>query len=1273
MNGRTETQTQPGGNPGGRAARRFRFGGERGAPWYRRLALAGLLVLAVLFSFAAASASADEIHVTKNSFGGGELSVGATSGIALNTTTNNLYVGDTGNERVLSYSAAGAALGSLGTFAAPTFVAVDNSAGGGGDIYVVETGGAENVISKVTSAGSLVTGWGAAGHLAGLGEIAGIAVDGSGHLWVFNAEGKLQSYAAGFTSGEQPGTNCTLPEGAGGHRSGIAVDAAGQVYVTRSEGQMRVVSASCASLTNELGESVSPAVDPADQSVFFSRGELEHGQVVGGRIEVGESRIGQSVTPEGPSQGEGEGSARAGQSVISATGHEVFNVLWERGEIFAFGLENVEPPALEGPAVSQITGTSAKFTAHIDPHRPSGANPLPYVVRYEFRCTPGCPGGEGTEPGDATNHLVEFTATGLQAGTKYKVELIARNKGGEAIAPEESAPPLEFTTGSIAPSVGAISIVQVSESEALVEVTINPGGAQATYQFEYVTLAQYETSGFAGASTTPLAILPAGGETEVVAQAIAGLTPGVRYKVRAEASNAVEAGVFGPTAELKTQEPAALASGCANSALQLGAGAFLADCRAYEQATPVEKNGGSAAGIAGGFIQGSETGGGISYYSQAGFPGAVGAQDFGTFVANRGGSSWKTFGLLPPQALGESAAALGLTPNNRGAISQVIRGEKVIALVYRDLESDETRFIVPFRPLAGAERFGAYGYVGASTDGTKIFFEATLPVTEPPAKPPATETIEPNLYMWNSQTDQVVLVGRNAAGEPLPEGSIGGPYNWLGEDTTAGGVSRRYYTGAIHAVSNDGDRAVFTEVGTGQLFVRAGLNGGSPSTLHVSESHNPDEPVPYLTGAAFLEATPNGEFIFFKSGRKLTPDAGNGECECSWNLYRYQVSTEELVDLTPEAEDLESGFGPEVQGLVGASSDGKIAYFVARGQMAAGAGFNQESMYRFDSASTPMLKLVATLKKGSSDYRVWSPVTGGGLETKTGEASTNGESVVFGSVSALTGFDNQSPNCGAGCREFYRWSTATETPECLTCDATGALPIGPASLSTPLFNAVLRPVGDMAPGLPRNLSADGKRFFFQTPDPLSGRDTNANQGCAYQGEVYSCEDVYQWEAAGTGSCRAAVLAGGCVTLLSSGDSAEPSYFGDASREGEDAYIFTSSQLVPADRDRLYDIYDVAVNGGLASQWEEAAAPCTSAEACGGQSSQPGNGATAGSETFVGPGNQKAKPPKKQCHKSTKKCKAHKKKHEKKKHHGKKKATSGNRPANTRTKNLGGNK
>ena len=145
--------------------------------------------------------------------------------------------------------------------------------------------------------------------------------------------------------------------------------------------------------------------------------------------------------------------------------------------------------------------------------------------------------------------------------------------------------------------------------------------------------------------------------------------------------------------------------------------------------------------------------------------------------------------------------------------------------------------------------------------------------------------------------------------------------------------------------------------------------------------------------------------------------------------------------------------------------------------------------------------------------------------------------------------------------------------------------------------------------------------------------------------IPACQDVYEWEAPGTGSCTEggsgySSLNEGCIYLVSSGKSPYPSYFTDASESGDDAFFFTRQGLVAQDKDELQDVYDAKVGGGLAAQNRIPQPPCESIEACHGPRPAPPPESSPSTDTFVGPQNPKPKPKKP----TKKKSKAKKHKH-----------------------------
>ena len=90
--------------------------------------------------------------------------------------------------------------------------------------------------------------------------------------------------------------------------------------------------------------------------------------------------------------------------------------------------------------------------------------------------------------------------------------------------------------------------------------------------------------------------------------------------------------------------------------------AGLPDGRAYEQVTPVDKDGGDVTGPPS-FLKAAIDGNAATFLSSGGVPGGEGAQELPLYLGSRGAGSWSTQGLLPPAPSGQNAKVIGWLPD----------------------------------------------------------------------------------------------------------------------------------------------------------------------------------------------------------------------------------------------------------------------------------------------------------------------------------------------------------------------------------------------------------------------------------------------------------------------------------------------------------------------------------------------------------------------------------------------------------------------------------
>lgn len=653
----------------------------------------------------------------------------------------------------------------------------------------------------------------------------------------------------------------------------------------------------------------------------------------------------------------------------------------------------------------------------------------------------------------------------------------------------------------------------------------------------------------------------------------------------------------------------ARAEGCPNEGIrgQETYASALPDCRAYEQVSPVEKSLTDAAGKPG-IVQAAPLGEAVSFFSVAPFPGAAGSAGqapsyVSTRLADDGG--WGTRGLLPAAVPGTTDYVRGLSEDL--ANSLVLTEEpSESGMPVRNAYEFDTSMGGPGR-LIGANlgTRGKLSFVDATPGDTHVLFEANAQLT-----PNAAEGAY-NLYERDDATGAVTLAGAQSDGEAPAGGAVAGPGGPAIGPLEPGGSASEFYT--QNTISEDGARIFFTASESGTIYMREPEAG---RTIQISAGEKP---------AYWRAATPSGSFVLYTEGEDLY----------RFNVDRFQSSGGPEAQALAEAREPLAGGAAGVLGTLGMSDDGSYVYFVATDELAnnengdgEAAEVGADNLYEWHDTAVgpPETIFIARLlgpsgesRRDEPDWRGYYKGEAEGNGPSGGEKSSrltpDGSTLLFSSVAKLTSYEN------AGQTELYLYDAeqplSPDNPACVSCNPRGAPALDSAYLTKVNGSLAAAPASRNA-FMTRNLSADGDRVFFQTEEALVSADTNGQM------------DVYEWERAGAnagepGSCETSSptfdpKSGGCLYLISSGQSDAPSYFGDASEDGDDVFFFTRQALVGQDRDDNADLYDARVDGGIAAQNPVPASTSCAEEACRPESPVGQVFEAPSSLTIVGTGN-----------------------------------------------------
>jgi hypothetical protein len=680
-----------------------------------------------------------------------------------------------------------------------------------------------------------------------------------------------------------------------------------------------------------------------------------------------------------------------------------------------------------------------------------------------------------------------------------------------------------------APKLVSSSFDGVTEDEAQLHATINPCALETSYTFEYLTQEQFEEEGetFAGAQVANAGQLPAGASPVEVFAVVEGLLPGTAYRFRAVAENekgsAEEQGEFATYPEELPSPP------CLNDPLRKGASALLPDCRAYELVTPSDTNARTPIGVGllGTYFatrEASPTGDAVSFEIQGGsLPGdhATGSLAGDPYVARRTEEGWRTSYVGPTG--GEAVVALpGSNSPDQGYSLWSTAGSEGSAAIggaTSYLQYPDGHSALVGRGSLGTDP-GAVGKLISEGGGHVVF------VSPNNDEHPAVQ-LEEDAPAGGTQTIYDRTIDQSTGEEETHVVSL------LPGDVTPGEGKKALYEGA----SLDGKGVVF-RLGEGShvLYLR----------------YNDEETYEVAEEATFAGIAEGGKRVFYLKGG---------------NLFAFEVGGEE----NPIAFSSSGDVTP-----VNVAADGDVAYFVSPGVLTGEPNpigstpkLGAENLYRSEEGA---LSFIGTVTERDVDglkevdgLGLWTEAVGPGfLGADPSRTTADGGVLLFESRADLVGYDPQ------GHAEIYRYDFAHGELSCLSCSPTLKSAEGSASLQS-VKQTMVSPEPFSAFGYTANLSTDGRRAFFQTPEALVASDTDGLQ------------DVYEWEAQGVGTCQTPA---GCTFLISSGQSKRTDYLYAVSDSGNDLFFRSGDLLLPSDTDETPSIYDAKVGGGFPEEAEE---------------------------------------------------------------------------------------
>ena len=480
--------------------------------------------------------------------------------VAVDDSSGDIYVADSGNHRVVKFDSSGhflAAWGwgvsdgnaasevctsgcqvgipgsSAGQFTTPQFIEVDNSTGpSAGDVYVADT--ADSVVQKFDPSGQLISSWATGGAInfsSPGGKIGGITVDVAGNLFVLTRNSPYVWTEMGQdgvsrvsipTNGSfESRANLGVPMG-----TGIDVNSAGVWYELDESGGGAFYSSPNAHDQESAWLYANSIPAPANTGIVIDRATNDVYIDQGVYIDqfAGSTRCG-GVANEGcsPSDtfGSGHLSAAAGLAFDPASG--TLYAANSGGNDLALFSPLPVPDVTTG-SVSSRGPTSGTLNGHVDPNGTGSISDCYFQygtdTSYSLGSLPCSPGTPLSGPTDVSADL-----TGLTPFATYHYRLVAIRADGKGF-PRYGRDQTFTPTPGLVPGVDETSSSDVTPTTATLAAEINPNLSPTIYRFQYGTDTGY------GFQTPPSKSIGEDGVDHPVSSTITDLQPATTYHFR---------------------------------------------------------------------------------------------------------------------------------------------------------------------------------------------------------------------------------------------------------------------------------------------------------------------------------------------------------------------------------------------------------------------------------------------------------------------------------------------------------------------------------------------------------------------------------------------------------------------------------------------------------------------------------------------------------------------------------------------------------------------